>query len=114
MMYRGFGHNATGGLGHRGKFRGFIAVSFRRNATGFRPQGHLRPPAHPKIARSLGNRRGRRQAAAADERQSQDGAWEMHDWRDAHSSRPLRNAPRNDGKLDLGLLHAVATDEQGH
>ena len=69
FTYRGFGHNTTGGLGHRGKFRGFIAVSFRRNATGFRPQGHLRPPAHPKIARSLGNRRGRRQAAADDERQ---------------------------------------------
>ena len=68
-QYRGFRGVATGGLGHRGKFRGFIAVSFRRNATGFRPQGHLRPPAHPKIARSLGNRRGRRQAAADDERQ---------------------------------------------
>ena len=68
-VYRGFRGVATGGLGHRGKFRGFIAVSFKRNPTGFRPQGHLRPPAHPKIARSLGNRRGRRQAAADDERQ---------------------------------------------
>ncbi len=46
----GFRGVATGGLGHRGKFRGFVAVSFKRNPTGFRPQGHLRPAAHPKIA----------------------------------------------------------------
>ena len=48
--YRYFGQNTTPRLGHRGKFRRFIAVSFRRNTTYFRPHGHFPPPAHPRVA----------------------------------------------------------------